>query len=120
MESHKKIADVITKVWQDKDYDLLRAHLADSVEWLEGPYREPLESPDAVVEQWREDLAPQSDIRVKTDVLAIEQEQGYYHCRASWTDAGRGRVEIDGIFLIHLNPEGEIAHFNQWYSIKPR
>jgi hypothetical protein len=118
-EKHKRITQILTKVWVKKDFELLQEYLAEDIEWREGPYKDPILSPRGVVQQWRNDLATQNKIKVSTNILATDGNKGCYHFVASWADAGRGLIEIDGIFLIVLDEQGKIQTFNQWYTLKP-
>jgi len=118
MNAHQKIAQTLAEVWQNKNFDLLKESLADNTKWYEGPYKEPLKNRDAIIDQWRNDLAPQSDIKVETNVLAVKGTTGCYHFVATWSDSQRGKLKIDGIFLVELDNSGKIKSFNQWYALK--
>lgn len=119
MEAHQKVAKILTKIWQDKDFDLLAQNLADSVSWYEGSYSQPLQTPQEVVKQWKSDLSTQSGIVAPTKVMGVNGAEGYYHCCASWTEAQKGRRELDGIFLVRLDKKGKIKYFNSWWTEKP-
>lgn len=118
MENHQKIAKILADIWEKKDLDLLRQNLADNIEWYEGPYAKALKSKDAVVNQWVKDLTGQEDIKVKIELFAAENQKGSYHFQASFSDAKRGTIELDGIFFVRLNNDGKIEYFNQWYQAK--
>jgi hypothetical protein len=118
LEKHKKVTQVLTDVWERKDFELLQYYLAEDIEWRESPYKDPIISPRDVVQQWRKDLATQNNIKVSTDILATDGDKGCYHFVASWDDASRGAIEIDGILLVVLDEQGKIQTFNQWYTLK--
>jgi hypothetical protein len=119
LENHKKIAQVLSEVWEKKEYGLLQEYLAEDIEWREGPYKDPIISRRDVVRLWRNDLATQNNIKVSTDILATDGNKGCYHFAASWVDVDRGGIEIDGIFLVVLDELGKVQNFNQWYTLKP-
>lgn len=114
---HKKIAEAISSVWENKDYKLLRDVLSNNIEWFEGPFKEPLTSIDAVVKQWQADLINQKNTRVHTEVMAIDGSLGTYHFRASWED-DKGVHDLDGIFRVILSEKGKIKSFCQWWTEK--
>jgi hypothetical protein len=117
MEAHKKIAESITAIWENKDFKLLQNILSSNVKWYESPFTQPLTSIGDVVQQWQSDLAEQKDIDVLTEVLVIDGFAGIYHFSANWRDLS-GSHELDGIFRVALSDEGKIASFCQWWSEK--
>lgn len=119
MEAHQKIAKVISKVWEQKNFELLRQNLSEQVEWLEGSYSQPLTDADAVLGQWQSDLLTQSEIKAPVSVMGTNGAEGYYHCRASWLEAGKGKRELDGVFVVRLDGHGKINYFNSWWTTKP-
>ena len=118
METHQKIADVITGAWENKDPELLRSYLAQRIYWREDTYSKPLRNPNNVIEQWQKDLATQSDIKIKIEVLAAGKHDIFYHCTGIWKDQKKGKRELDGIFQVRLNPDSKISYFNQWWTAK--
>jgi len=119
MEAHQKIAKALVNSWQNKDYNLLRDNLADNLKWYENPFDTPLKTADAVLEQWKRDLAAQSNIEVDVEILAADAGQGIHRFRVSWTE-GEKTQELDGIFLVRLDARGKIKYFCQWWSAKDR
>jgi len=119
MEVHQKIAKTLQTAWQNKDFELLRSCLADdSLRWLESSFEPEINDPEKVVARWQKDLYEQSDLAVSVKLLDFVDERGYFECRASWQTPSGNNKEIDGIFAVHLNDEGKIIYFNQWWTTK--
>lgn len=117
MEEHQAIAQVIQRAWQQKDLQLLSQNLADPLQWYEGAYDPPLTTPTAVIQQWQQDLARQSNLQVGVEVLDSMDRNGFYHCQAAWTEDGASK-QVDGLFNIKLDERGKINYFMPWYSAK--
>jgi hypothetical protein len=107
----------IKKSWEEKNFDVLSDVLADDLEYFESPFGPPLTSKNVVVEQWKKDLAAQSDIEFTYQVLAAWE----FHCIANWSVhfVRDGKVVyLDGIFYFKLNEENKCKFFKQWWVVK--
>lgn len=107
----------IKKSWEEKNFDVLSDLFADDLEYFESPFGPPLTSKQDVINQWKKDLAGQTDIEFKYETLAAWE----FYCIANWNArfVRDGKpVILDGIFYFKLNRENRCKYFKQWRVVK--
>lgn len=119
MNEHAYIADILQTAWGEKQYLALENVLSDqNLEWYEDVFARPLTAKQAVIQQWKNDLASQSNLSVSIDLLDSIDNRGYHRCKAKWLDAENTLHEIEAIFVVKLDEEGKIRQFFPYYSQK--
>lgn len=115
----KSWLDALGSAWVNLDPAAAGLICADDVRYYEKLFHQPLKSPAEVKEQWRGDLEYQKDVKVDTEIIAIEGNVGVARFWATFTvinpnDKSEKKYTCDGIFLVELNEQGLCRKFEQW------
>jgi len=82
----------------------------------EVPFDEPMLGQEAIRKYWEEGADTQTDIHFAYTILAITEETGIAHWKASFTRLpSRNHVKLDGILTAQLNERGECMAFREWW-----
>lgn len=118
-DQHSQAAQAIQQTWVNKDYLILKDALSENIKWYERSYDEPLTTYEAIVEQWKKDLAHQTDIKVTIDMLSLQDKKGTYQFDASFKDMGTNQqMDLVGVFYVELDDADKISLFKQWWMPK--
>jgi len=107
------VIETIKRAWQQLNPGLLREALADNIEWHETPFDKPLRGADAVINQWEKDLAGQTNVAFKYEVLFDHDGKQSINWHCIWT-VNNSKRELDGVFYFELNNNDKLMFFKQW------
>lgn len=109
--------DAYRRAWEGRDPDAAARLFTDDGTYQETPFDEAMQGRTAIRAYWENVPRGQERIEFASQVLAFTNNgEGVAHWRTSFTRVPSGvRVELDGIFVVRLNPDGLCTHFREWW-----
>lgn len=104
------------RAWETKDAQAVAGLFAEDAAYYETPFDEPMRGRAAVVDYWLELPGRQDEIRFEYEVLAVANDTGIAHWRASFVRLSTGaRVTLDGILTATFDGANRCTEFREWW-----
>jgi hypothetical protein len=111
--------DAYGHAWETRDANAAAGLFSDDAAYHATPFVEPLRGRAEILAYWTHVGRSQEQIRFRYEILAIANENGIAHWRASFNRHPEGtRVNLDGIFVITLNAERKCMILREWWQRK--
>lgn len=118
-DEFKMWLDAYGRAWETRDANAAADLFCEDAAYHETPFVEPMRGRAEILAYWSHVARSQEQIRFRYEILAIANENGIAHWRASFTRHPEGtRVNLDGIFLITLNAERKCMTLREWWQRK--
>ena len=103
--------------WEGRDSDAVVRLFSEDATYQETPFTEPMRGHEAIRQYWsRVVVASQEQIRFGYEVLAVAEVTAIAHWWASFVRvSSKGRVSLDGVFLLTFNPDGSCRELREWW-----
>lgn len=108
------IVETICEAWQIKQPEKLADILSPGFEWYDSPFEEAITDQSELIQRWDQDIAPQENIIVRSDIVTETEDDIVAHWRAEFDRNGVHEV-MDGIFVIGVSGEGLLNTFRMWW-----
>lgn len=105
------------QAWKGQDPELVVSLFAPECSYWEDPFETVSYGHEGVRDYWLSKPCNQSNIKVETQLLAIESDYVIAHWHASHDREGKHR-EMDGIFKLTFNADGLCTELREWWHIK--
>jgi ketosteroid isomerase-like protein len=96
--------------WRSNDPNDVAALFTEDAIYFVGPFAEPWNGRDAIVERWTAGGA--GEIDAAWDVLSVAERPA--SLTGTWKDAGAAR-EVDGILVLRFADDGRCREHREWY-----
>jgi hypothetical protein len=107
------------EAWQLNDPAGVMALFAENAIYHYGPFVTPMVGRRAIAERWASDPSQQQDIQTSYTPLAVRDDLGIAHWRATFRRGDRPVVvEVDGILAIKFDRQGQCAEHEEWFSLR--
>ena len=101
--------------WKNLEWERTLKTLSESVKYYENPLDNPCSSFEEVTNLWNIVADNQKDIDYAFKIISCNEETCIINWQMTRTMTKTNvRQEIDGIFQIALDSEGECTYFKQW------
>ncbi len=101
---------------EQRSAEKIKGLFAEDGVYFWGPFYEARRGVEAIYAHHRNALSHQTDLRYDYDILAVTEKCGIARFHLVLKDLVEGEPsEYDGIFLVHLNPDGRCSLFQEWY-----
>jgi hypothetical protein len=108
----------LKEIWETGTPDGVVSLCADQFIWHETPFNEPLVTKEELIRDWR-GILDQKDIKISYQILDIKDNIGIAKWHATFSRlSSKEEVELDGIFQVSLDKQGQCVEFHQWYNSK--
>jgi uncharacterized protein (TIGR02246 family) len=108
--------DAYGRAWRERDPQAAAELYAEDGTYQVTPFLEPMRGREAIRDYWVEVAGTEKDITFSYEILAVAEEFGIAHWRASFDRTPPGlKTKLDGIFFIHLDASGKCASLREWW-----
>mgnify|MGYP006325607915 FL=1 len=115
MEKFENILNTIKLAWEQLQPELLSNVLGKNLNYYETPNQTPLKDAEQVIGQWHTDLATQSAVKIKYNIIKAKDDVCIATWEATWHDESKGHIDAEGVFYIEVDNEGKLEEFRQWW-----
>jgi ketosteroid isomerase-like protein len=104
------------QAWETRDPDAAVELFTPDATYRVTPFREPEWYQDGIRRYWTRVTADQRNVQFQSTMLATNGDTGicHWHCEFDLESTG-GHLEIDGIFVFDLLPDGRCQKFQEWW-----
>lgn len=102
--------------WETRDPNAAVDIFTQDATYRVTPFREPEMHHGGIRAYWTGVTADQRNVRFQSDMLATNGDTGicHWYCQFDLESSG-GHLEIDGIFVFDLLPDGRCQTFQEWW-----
>ena len=119
MKNFEKWLNLYGKAWVNKDHSLIAELFDDRASYQEKPFEKPYQGISEISEYWRQISQIQSEIKFDYEIITSDENYGVAHWHASFIRKNDDKkIELDGIFLVHLNSDNKCFRFMEWWQSK--
>lgn len=105
--------------WTERDAKRAASLYAEDATYQVTPFEEPFRGQAAIYEYWKGVTSTEENIEFDYRVLAVTTDYGIARWRASFVRVPPGlNTQLDGIFLVSLNPAGRCQSLLEWWHKK--
>ncbi len=101
--------------WEDRDPAAAASLFTDDAVYAWGPFEDPMRGREAIRARWAEVTAAQSDVQFGYEPLGVLEAGGVSRWWCSF-NVDTLRIELNGIFLVVLSPDGLCSDFREWWN----
>ena len=102
--------------WERRNAQAAVDLFADDVVYSVLPFTTPIRGRHELLKYWRHVTSSQEQIHFDFEIMALSRDEGIAHWRANFLRLGeRKRLELDGICVLSLNPDGRCTRFHEWW-----
>jgi uncharacterized protein (TIGR02246 family) len=121
IEAFKSWLEAYRRAWEEGDPQAAASIFSADAVYCETPFDEPMRGRDAILRYWSDALGSQDQVKFSYEVLAVSEGNGIARWRASFVRVpSSAQVELDGIFLVRMNSEGQCTQFQEWWHKRER
>ena len=118
-KNFKSWLDLYGRAWKTKNPNLIKKLFTQDATYQEKSFEDPIMGIDSITEYWSLVSQTQENVNFCYDILSVDGNQGIAHWSASFIRRQpQTRIELDGIFVINLNPENKCINFREWWQSK--
>ena len=104
------------RAWQERDPQAAAELYAENGTYQVTPFLQPLQGHEPIRDYWDEVARTEKDITFSYEILAIQEQFGIAHWRASFERTPPGlKTKLDGIFVIRLDANGKCTSLREWW-----
>lgn len=120
LESLRAWLECYRLAWEGRDSDAVVRLFSEDATYQETPFTQPLRGREAIRQYWsRVVVDSQEQIGFGYEVLAFAEVTAIAHWWASFVRvSSKGRVSLDGVFLLTFTPEGFCRELREWWVRK--
>lgn len=108
--------DAYARAWQERDPHAAAELYAEDGTYQVTPFLQPMEGRKSIRDYWDEVARTEKDITFSYEILAIKEQFGITHWRASFERIPPGlKTKLDGIFVIRLDASGKCTSLREWW-----
>ena len=108
--------DAYGRAWRERDPQAATELYAEDGTYQVTPFLQPLEGREPIRDYWDEVARTEKDITFSYEILAIQEQFGIAHWRASFERTPPGlKTKLDGIFVIRLDANGKCTSLREWW-----
>jgi uncharacterized protein (TIGR02246 family) len=106
------------RAWQARDANRAAALFTESARYYETPFDAPKAGRDGIRDYWTTVTADQRNVGFKSEIVAVNAQNGLARWSASLTSAASGaRVELDGMFFLTF-ADGLCSELREWWHVR--
>jgi uncharacterized protein (TIGR02246 family) len=106
--------DAYERAWETRDPEAAANLFTANATYQETPFEDPVRGREGIRDYWSDVTRYQEGIEFSYEVLAITETGGIAHWRAGFTRlTSNSAVELDGIFLVKLDADGECTEYRE-------
>ena len=102
--------------WEQRNAQAAADLFAEDAVYSVLPFTAPVRGGHELLKYWKRVTSSQEQIHFDFEILAAGPAEGVAHWWASFVrPSERKRLELDGICVVVLNPEGRCTRFREWW-----
>jgi hypothetical protein len=106
----------LKEVWETKNPNAVVNLCAEKFVWYETPFDKPFTTKEQLLKDWQ-GILNQENIVVSFEILSVKRNLGIAKWRAAFIRLpSKEKTELDGVFQISLDENGQCVEFRQWYN----
>ena len=109
--------DAYVKAWNSNDPEDIRALFTDDATYLTGPFDEPWQGIDRIVEQWIEEKDEPGTTEFRYEVIAADGDTGVVQGVTDYSVPPPPRT-YGNIWVIRLTEDGRASYYLEFYMLK--
>jgi uncharacterized protein (TIGR02246 family) len=108
--------DAYKRAWETRDPEAAANLFTENAAYHETPFEDPVRGREGIRNYWSDATRYQEGIEFTSEVLATTETSGIAHWHCAFTRlTSDSVVELDGIFLVKLDADGECTEFCEWW-----
>jgi hypothetical protein len=109
------------RAWEARDPRAASELFSETTTYRETPFEEPARGRKAIADYWSRVTSGHEGVRFGHEILAVADDTGIARWWASFRSISSGKpVELDGIFVVHMDADGLCEEFREWWHYRER
>ena len=105
--------------WEARDPAAAGALFTADATYHEMPFDPVKQGRAAIQDYWKSVTADQREIKVETQVIAVNGNTGVAHWKATFKLQSTGAtISLDGVFVLEFAASGECSSLREWWHVK--
>ena len=105
--------------WETRDPAAAGALFTADATYHEMPFDPVKQGRAAIQDYWKTVTADQREIKVETQVIAVNGNTGVAHWKATFKLQSTGAtISLDGVFVLEFAASGECSSLREWWHVK--
>ncbi len=107
------------EAWSEKNPQKIRPLFSEELEYFESVFEEPVKTLDGVMALWEVVPLNQDNVNYDFKLIATDEDIAIANWKVSRTLLKTNEnQQIDGIFMIKLDENGQCYYFKQWRAVR--
>ncbi len=115
--SFERWTDDYVKAWNSNDPDDIRALFTEDATYLTGPFDEPWQGVEKIVEQWIEEKDEPGTTQFRYDVIVVDGDTGVVQGVTDYSAPPPPRT-YGNIWVIRLADDGRASYYLEFWELK--